>query len=411
MAEDEPKQSQLLPKKRGRPKKEENSGDVISIVSPKMRETTGGKNKTTVKTVVDEKYSHWKSVVPILYDWLANHNLVWPSLSCRWGPLLEQSKHKNKQRLYLSEQTDGSVPNTLVIANCDVVKPKVAAAEHISQFNEEARSPFVKKFKTILHPGEVNRIRELPQNKNIVATHTDSPEVLIWDIEAQPNRYAVLGAAESHADLVLTGHADNAEFALAMCPTEPFVLSGGKDKYVVLWSIHDHISTLAGGESTNPAGSIVKTADSASLGPRGIFKGHTDTVEDVQFCPTSTQEFCSVGDDSCLILWDARVGTDPITKVEKAHNADVHCVDWNPHDENYILTGSADQSVCMFDRRNLTKDGVGSPVHKFVEHKAPVLCVQWCPDRASVFGSSAEDGCVNIWDYEQVDFSDVKILI
>lgn len=58
---------------------------------------------------------------------------------------------------------------------------------------------------------------------------------------------------------------------------------------MVLWSIHDHISTLAGGESTNPAvpaGSIVKTADSASLGPRGIFQGHTDTVEDVQFCPT-----------------------------------------------------------------------------------------------------------------------------
>ena len=33
----------------------------------------------------------------------------------------------------LSNQTDGSVPNTLVIANCEVVKPRVAAAEHISQ--------------------------------------------------------------------------------------------------------------------------------------------------------------------------------------------------------------------------------------------------------------------------------------
>ncbi|KAF5787047.1 hypothetical protein HanRHA438_Chr10g0460961 [Helianthus annuus] len=31
------------------------------------------------------------------------------------------------------------------IANCDVVKPKVVAAEHISQFNEEAHSSFVKK--------------------------------------------------------------------------------------------------------------------------------------------------------------------------------------------------------------------------------------------------------------------------
>jgi len=30
-------------------------------------------------------------------------------------------------------QTDGSVPNTLVIANVEVVKPRVAAAEHISQ--------------------------------------------------------------------------------------------------------------------------------------------------------------------------------------------------------------------------------------------------------------------------------------
>lgn len=33
----------------------------------------------------------------------------------------------------LFKQTDGSVPNTLVIANCEVVKPRVAAAEHISQ--------------------------------------------------------------------------------------------------------------------------------------------------------------------------------------------------------------------------------------------------------------------------------------
>ncbi|KAK9072032.1 hypothetical protein SSX86_008464 [Deinandra increscens subsp. villosa] len=327
------------PKKRGRPKgsKKLPTADDIEISPPKMKDrlTAAGNKKAAV---VDDKYRNWKSVVPILYDWLANHNLVWPSLSCRWGPLLDQSKHKNRQRLYLSEQTDGSVPNTLLIANCEVVKPKVAAAEHISQFNEEARSPFVKKYKTILHPGEVNRIRELPQNKNIIATHTDCPEVLIWDIEAQPNRHAVLGASESHADLVLTGHADNAEFALAMCPTEPYVLSGGKDKYVVLWSIHDHISTLSA-ESTNTAGSIVKTADNASLGPRGIFQGHTDTVEDVQFCPTSTHEFCSVGDDSCLILWDARTGTNPTTKVEKAHNADVHCVDWSPHDENFILTG------------------------------------------------------------------------
>lgn len=32
---------------------------------------------------------------------------------------------------------------------------------------------------------------------------------------------------ESTISQILTGHKENAEFALAMCPTEPFVLSGG----------------------------------------------------------------------------------------------------------------------------------------------------------------------------------------
>ncbi|XP_030465273.1 WD-40 repeat-containing protein MSI4 [Syzygium oleosum] len=363
---------------------------------------------------VDEKYARWKSLVPVLYDWLANHNLLWPSLSCRWGPQLEQATYKNRQRLYISEQTDGSVPNTLVIANCEVVKPRVAAAEHVSQFNEEARSPFIRKYKTIIHPGEVNRIRELPQNPNIVATHTDSPDVLIWDVESQPNRHAVFGSSASRPNLILTGHQENAEFALAMCPAEPFVLSGGKDKTVVLWSIQDHITASATDQTTNKSpgsgGSIIKKTgegnedgNGPSVGPRGIYCGHEDTVEDVAFCPSTAQEFCSVGDDSCLILWDARVGTNPVAKVEKAHDGDLHCVDWNPHDNNLILTGSADNSVNMFDRRNLTSNGVGSPVYKFEGHKAAVLCVQWSPDKPSVFGSSAEDGLLNIWDYERID--------
>lgn len=92
----------------------------------------------------------------------------------------------------------------------------------------------------------------------------------------------------------------------------------------------------------------------------------------------------------------------------------------------------------MFDRRNLTSNGVGSPIYKFEGHRAAVLCVQvrnepfhfiyflffykcdykdyhvsvltkfiilmvqWSPDKSSVFGSSAEDGLLNIWDYDKV---------
>lgn len=75
----------------------------------------------------------------------------------------------------------------------------------------------------------------------------------------------------------------------------------GKDKSVVLWSIHDHISTLAAdqGPTKSPGsggskskhtskvgGANDKASDGPSIGPRGIYQGHEDTVEDVQFCPS-----------------------------------------------------------------------------------------------------------------------------
>jgi hypothetical protein len=42
------------------------------------------------------------------------------------------------------------------------------------------------------------------------------------------------------------------------------------------------------------------------------------------------------------------------------------------------IYSSADNSVRMWDRRNLGPEGAGTPIHKFEGHKAAVLCVQAC---------------------------------
>uniref|UniRef100_A0A2P2KLG7 Uncharacterized protein MANES_16G101900 n=1 Tax=Rhizophora mucronata TaxID=61149 RepID=A0A2P2KLG7_RHIMU len=89
-------------KKRGRKPKPKDEKD-----QQQQQQQSAGKTKEGKKAQqpsIDDKYTQWKALVPLLYDWLANHNLVWPSLSCRWGPQLERSTYKNKQRLYLSEQ-------------------------------------------------------------------------------------------------------------------------------------------------------------------------------------------------------------------------------------------------------------------------------------------------------------------
>lgn len=69
------------PKKRGRKPKSKEESQTQEERGGKMKES--GKKTKQEEQSVDEKYTQWKGLVPILYDWLANHNLVWPSLSCR----------------------------------------------------------------------------------------------------------------------------------------------------------------------------------------------------------------------------------------------------------------------------------------------------------------------------------------
>ena len=82
-------ESQTVKKKRGRKPKvrdyyegaagEKRGGGAGEGDGGGMRERA----KSGQQQPVDDSYSRWKNVVPVIYDWLANHNLVWPSLSCR----------------------------------------------------------------------------------------------------------------------------------------------------------------------------------------------------------------------------------------------------------------------------------------------------------------------------------------
>ncbi|GJP56047.1 hypothetical protein CLOM_g15114 [Closterium sp. NIES-68] len=317
----------------------------------------------------------WRQDVPVLYDWFFNHHLMWPSLSCRWGPVRAEHGAYSEQYAYISEQTDGTAPNTLLLANVAVAECDAVAPALLADFEEDDPTALVGVVKAVHHPGEVNRIRELPQFPQILATHTDGKDVFIWNMESQDDRrtpapHTTGDAADkpSVPDLVLRGHTDVAQFALATAASDPFVLSGGTDCHVVLWGLQDHVSKASTDDSSELAAPVLHC--------RETFTGHRATVEDVQFSPTDARLFCSVGDDYCLLLWDTRHGTTPVNKVERAHNADVHCVDWSRLDDSYVLTGSADHSVRLFDRRKLPTAGHCAAVHSFKLHSDAVTCVQ-----------------------------------
>mmetsp|Transcript_10242 Transcript_10242/g.19377 ORF Transcript_10242/g.19377 Transcript_10242/m.19377 type:complete len:567 (+) Transcript_10242:151-1851(+) len=333
-------------------------------------------------------YQRWKRLIPFLYDWLNHHHLTpWPSITCRWGPQIKQGKYKNVQRLYLSERTDGTAPNTLLVMNADVVRPRVASAESICRFNEAVGSPMVKRHKLIPHPGEVNKIRELTKLPHIVVTHTDAPQLYVWNVNRQPNKNI---SDDPTPDMVLVGHEDNAPFALGMSHLSAMVTSGGEDNLVLLWSLEDHKTNLVADEMPH--------GKAPQLEPRMKFEGHKATVEDVKFNPQSDFELCSVGDDKSLLFWDSREGSSPVLKVLKAHNKDVHCVDWSPFDENIIVTGSADSTMKLWDRRKLKLSPGNTPLHVLDSHSEELKTVEWSPHHKGILASSSADKRVNVWD-------------
>ena len=96
--------------------------------------------------ITDDAYGRWKSLVPFVYDWFAHTRTSWPSLCARWGEVLDANDHRSRQRVYLTEQTEGttasgkSTPNTILVCQAEVVRPRVAAAEHMI-CDEHAKSP------------------------------------------------------------------------------------------------------------------------------------------------------------------------------------------------------------------------------------------------------------------------------
>eukprot|EP00172_Hildenbrandia_rubra_P004366 Plantae.Rhodophyta-Hildenbrandia_rubra.ctg869.p1 GENE.Plantae.Rhodophyta-Hildenbrandia_rubra.ctg869~~Plantae.Rhodophyta-Hildenbrandia_rubra.ctg869.p1 ORF type:complete len:473 (+),score=62.49 Plantae.Rhodophyta-Hildenbrandia_rubra.ctg869:425-1843(+) len=358
----------------------------------------------------DQRFRVWlNSHVPLLYDWFSSRRMHWPSGCVQWGKQLPPEYARNSigggrnggdsaWGLYLAERTGDhqDKANTLLFYSVRVRKEFATKFEDVNKgWTNDYRSaddnscPDFQLKKRIIHNGEVNRVRCL--KRDWVATHTDGPEIYVWDMAKQPHRDAQTSKElYSTPTLTLTGHDGPAEYAMATIATEDdssvWVASGGRDLKVQLWKLEDSESM------------------GSTIDPSVTFEGHSGTVEDVTFCPKESNLLASVGQDEGILFWDARSPRKCTTQVERAHDGDMIAVDWGPVDNNCLLTGGQDNFVKLWDRRYLyDANGIATPLAELGEHTDQILGVQWNPVVPLVLMSHSEDGMVIIWDLSRLD--------
>ncbi|KAL3688519.1 hypothetical protein R1sor_014828 [Riccia sorocarpa] len=348
---------------------------------------------------------------PTAYDCLHAFHLGWPCLSfdiARDALGVLRNDFPHTMFCVAGTQADAAQNNSIIVAKLSNVtgvrrglklsNPMDADVEEESDGEESSsdeedegrvaksassKTP-VLEAKMIAHQGGVNRIRCMPQQPHIVATWADTGYVQVWDtlvhvraLSADQSSEVSTGGPHSivrQAPLhVFTGHKDEG-FAVDWSPVNPGrLVTGDCRSGIHLWE-----PTTGGKWNVD----------------RAPFKGHTASVEDLQWSPTEADVFASCSVDGTVRIWDARTRSQPAISV-KAHDNDVNVISWNRVASCMVASGCDDGSFRIWDLRSFKED---SFIAHFKYHTQPITSIEWSPHEASTLAVTCADNQLSIWD-------------
>ncbi|CDO93435.1 unnamed protein product [Kluyveromyces dobzhanskii CBS 2104] len=318
---------------------------------------------------IDEEYDLWVSNVPIMYDFVSETRLTWPSLTVQWLPTEVKPRDVDGQKLLRQELLIGTLttdeePNYLKIAAIDLPENVASNKTSVTDDDEnnelshrQSKIKIVKKFK---HELEVTRARFMPQSPNIIATLNGAGTVYIFDRDVKEK--------DSGAIASYTYHKENG-YGLAFNPNvSGQLLSASDDSTVALWDV----------------------SSTASTSPSQTFNVHTDIVNDCKWHEFKSNLFGTVSEDSTLIIHDSKSGE---IASKLTVSAPFNTLAFSKHSENLIAAAGTDSNVYIYDLRNLNK-----PLHSMAGHEDSVTSLEFSVHQDGLLTSSGSDRRVIMWD-------------
>ncbi|RPB03434.1 WD40 repeat-like protein [Choiromyces venosus 120613-1] len=340
-----------------------------------------------VDKIINEEYKIWKKNAPFLYDLILSSALEWPTLTTQWFPDKQTHPGKNysTHRLLIGTHTSGNDTNYLQIA--EVQLPNPVTEQDPRRYDEEkeeiggygggaeCRLHIQQK---MVHEGEVNKARYMPQKPDLIATMCADGNVLVFDKTKHPLMPA--NTTKCTPQMTLVGHGKEG-YGLNWNPhKEGRLMTGSEDSTVRLWDLNSYTKT------------------NTTLHPVQTYTHHSAIVNDVAYHPCHDALFGSVSDDHTLQIVDTR-SADTTSAVHKvvAHADAVNSIAFNAASDYVVATASADKTVALWDLRNLKLK-----LHSLQGHNAEVNGLSWHPHEEPILASSSADRRIIFWDLARI---------
>lgn len=310
---------------------------------------------------IEEEYQIWKTNVPLLYDFVSETKLSWPSLTTQWLPIASDTPI-TRQELILGTYTSGEDENYLKIATIDlpieVINPDLVDKTHDPEKHIRSNIRITKKLK---HEGEVTRARFMPQDPNLIATINGTGKIFLFDRSKEND--ALISRFSFHT---------KNGYGLCFNPnTKGELISGSDDHKIALWDI----------SSNNTV-------------PVKIINTHSDIVNDCKWHEFDMNIFGSVSEDNLMQLHDKRLEI-PTTFV-KMHSP-LNTLAFSKHSHNLFSAGGTDSLIYLYDIRKTS-----TTLHTISGHHDSVTSLEFSPHKDGILCSSGSDRRVFLWDIFQI---------
>ncbi|KAJ1965065.1 rRNA-processing protein [Dipsacomyces acuminosporus] len=228
---------------------------------------------------------------------------------------------------------------------------------------------------------KVGRNAGQPGGGNYVAIGTFEPRIEIWDLDTMDSMYPdlVLGAtdkktlrrskgksqAEFHTDAVM-GLSWNKN-------VRNLLASSSADTTVKLWDLN--------------TGKCAKS-----------YNHHKDKVQCVQWHPSEASVMLTGAYDKRVAGFDSRA---PEAISWWTVDADVESVMWDIHSPNHFYVATESGTVRYFDIRNVKSGKGGEPVYTLIAHDEAVSAMDQHPTVAGLLVTGSADETVKVWDVRE----------